>query len=170
MKYKLILVSFSLILFAFGQVSKLKIIQIGCLDIRKVVNFVSENVIVKSSLLGVEKKILKQAKDVEENIKLLKKELDQLEESAKKRNEIESQIIFEQSKLEELLKSNLKQSSLESLNQSKLSPRITKGIYRAIQDVSLEKGYSIILEKNQGIVYVSDEVDITDLVIERLKK
>ena len=170
MKYKLILVSFSLILFAFGQVSKLKIIQIGCLDIRKVVNFVSENVIVKSSLLGVEEKILKQAKDIEENVKLLKKELEQLEESAKKRNEIESQIIFEQNKLEELLKSNLKQSSLESLTQSKLSPRITKGIYRAIQDVSLEKGYSIILEKNQGIVYVSDEVDITDLVIERLKK
>ena len=74
MKHKLlILTPLVLFLFTLGQVSKLRITQIGCLDIKKVIDFVSKNAIVKSSLLGVEKKILEQARSIEENIKFLEK-------------------------------------------------------------------------------------------------
>lgn len=57
---------------------------------------------------------------------------------------------------------------VESRNHELVSPIIAR-INEAVQEISLEEGYDIVLDASAGlIVYVSNSLDITDTVLDRL--
>ncbi len=57
---------------------------------------------------------------------------------------------------------------VESRNSQLVSP-IVASINEAVQELSLEEGYDIVLDTSGGlVVYVSNSMDITDMVLEKL--
>ncbi|MBN2586808.1 MAG: OmpH family outer membrane protein [Candidatus Fermentibacteraceae bacterium] len=57
---------------------------------------------------------------------------------------------------------------VESRNAELVSP-IVAGINEAVQEISIEEGFDIVLDTSGGlVVYVSNSIDITDMVLERL--
>ncbi len=57
---------------------------------------------------------------------------------------------------------------VESRNSTLVSP-IVASINEAVQEISLEEGYDIVLDTSGGlVVYVSNSIDITDMVLEKL--
>jgi Skp family chaperone for outer membrane proteins len=60
--------------------------------------------------------------------------------------------------------------NLEDDRQKLITPEIRQQIYKNIQDVAGREGYSMVLDKDTpGVMWYSFEVDITNLVITRLK-
>ncbi len=57
---------------------------------------------------------------------------------------------------------------VESRNSQLVSP-IVASINEAVQELSIEEGYDIVLDTSGGlVVYVSNSMDITDMVLEKL--
>ncbi|NOQ21724.1 MAG: hypothetical protein GQ565_03600 [Candidatus Aegiribacteria sp.] len=57
---------------------------------------------------------------------------------------------------------------VESRNSQLVSP-IVASINEAVQELSIEEGYDIVLDTSGGlVVYVSNSLDITDMVLEKL--
>lgn len=57
---------------------------------------------------------------------------------------------------------------VESRNSQLVSP-IVASINEAVQEISIEEGYDIVLDTSGGlVVYVSNSIDITDMVLEKL--
>lgn len=57
---------------------------------------------------------------------------------------------------------------VESRNSALVSP-IVASINEAVQEISIEEGYDIVLDTSGGlVVYVSNSMDITDMVLEKL--
>ncbi|MEN8208056.1 MAG: OmpH family outer membrane protein [Candidatus Fermentibacteria bacterium] len=57
---------------------------------------------------------------------------------------------------------------VESRNSQLVSP-IVASINEAVQELSIEEGYDIVLDTSGGlVVYVSNSIDITDMVLEKL--
>jgi len=57
---------------------------------------------------------------------------------------------------------------VESRNSELVSP-IVASINEVVQEISLEEGYDIVLDTSGGlVVYVSNSIDITDMVLEKL--
>jgi outer membrane protein len=57
---------------------------------------------------------------------------------------------------------------VESRNSQLVSP-IVASINEAVQEISIEEGYDIVLDTSGGlVVYVSNSIDITDVVLEKL--
>jgi outer membrane protein len=57
---------------------------------------------------------------------------------------------------------------VESRNAELVSP-IVAGINEAVQEISIEEGFDLVLDTSGGlVVYVSNSIDITDMVLERL--
>ncbi len=168
---KIIIIMLFLVFFSelWGQRSKLKIIQVGWLDLKKIISFVGDNITVKSKLLGVEKDVTEEIKKIRENIFFLEEQAiaEGIFEDEKK--DLEAQIDFEKRKLNELLEGNLDEDSLDVLESERLTPEIVRGIYRTIQEVAVKNGYSIVLERDQGVIYANEDANITPLVIEKLE-
>ncbi len=155
-----------------AQGSKLKIIQVGCLDLRKVIEFVSSSISAQSKLVGADNEVQDKINEIEKKISLLeqeKKNLEDGEENSLRQRNIAEQIEFEKKNLSDLLKSELGENSPD-LESRQLSQQMIRSIYRAINEVAERNGYSIILDKNQAVIYSSDDVDITDLVIKQITK
>ncbi len=57
---------------------------------------------------------------------------------------------------------------VESRNSQLVSP-IVASINEAVQEMSIEEGYDIVLDTSGGlVVYVSNSLDITDMILEKL--
>ncbi len=57
---------------------------------------------------------------------------------------------------------------VESRNSQLVSP-IVASINEAVQELSIEEGYDIVLDTSGGlVVYVSNSLDITDMILEKL--
>jgi len=57
------------------------------------------------------------------------------------------------------------------IEQRKLMQPILKSVLDAVSNVARDKGYSVVLEKaSPGVLFYSDDLDITDQVIERLNE
>lgn len=57
---------------------------------------------------------------------------------------------------------------VESRNSALVSP-IVASINETVQEISIEEGYDIVLDTSGGlVVYVSNSLDITDMVLEKL--
>lgn len=57
---------------------------------------------------------------------------------------------------------------VESRNSELVSP-IVASINEAVQEISIEEGFDLVLDTSGGlVVYVSNSMDITDMVLERL--
>jgi len=57
---------------------------------------------------------------------------------------------------------------VETRNTQLVSP-IVAGINEAVQEISTEEGFDLVLDASGGlVVYVSNSIDITDMVLERL--
>lgn len=57
---------------------------------------------------------------------------------------------------------------VESRNRELVSP-IVAGINEAVREISVEEGFDLVLDTSGGlVVYVSNSLDITDMVLERL--
>jgi len=60
--------------------------------------------------------------------------------------------------------------NLEDERQRLITPEIRQQIYKNIQDVAGREGYSMVLEKDTpGVMWYSLEIDITNLVITRIR-
>ena len=57
------------------------------------------------------------------------------------------------------------------IEQRKLMSPILKAVLDAVSDIAKDKGYHVVLERQSpGVLFYSDELDITDQVIERLNE
>lgn len=57
------------------------------------------------------------------------------------------------------------------IEQRKLMQPILKAVLDAVSDIARDKGYHVVLEKQSpGVLFYSDDLDITDQVIERLNE
>lgn len=58
--------------------------------------------------------------------------------------------------------------TVETRNSTLVSP-IVASINEAVQEISVEEGYDLVLDTSGGtVVYVSNSMDITDIVLEKL--
>ena len=59
------------------------------------------------------------------------------------------------------------QADLQQMQRTLMAPIYTR-IQEAVQQIGREGGYSVILDKNENVLYYPDAVDLTPLVRERL--
>ncbi len=165
----LLLITFFLILNAnlFSQRAN-KIIKVGCIDIQKIIDKVSDDQALKNILKNDKNQFLKQAKKLSEDIKKLKSILDYENRLSSARiNEIRKEIEKKEKELDKYLS---KKSDSLRYRDKILSQEILANIYKIIKKVAVREGYSLILEKSAAVVYVDDKVDITKEVIRALEK
>ncbi len=75
-------------------------------------------------------------------------------------------------KMQRGLERDLEEAQEEfEIEQRKLMQPILKSILRVVNEVARDKGYGVILEKTSpGVLFYSDQLDITDEVIQRLNE
>ena len=75
-------------------------------------------------------------------------------------------------KMQRGLERDLEEAQEEfEIEQRKLMQPILKSILRVVNEVARDKGYGVILEKtSRGLLFYSDQLDITDEVILRLNE
>ncbi|MGQ9629575.1 MAG: OmpH family outer membrane protein [bacterium] len=108
----------------------------------------------------------RQIKEMEEEIKNLQQEFEfqkgLMPEEVILRKE---EIIKQKTRDLQIFRSEVTKSI--SIQQERLTQIILDDVYKMLKQIGVEKGYSLILEKS-GIPYASEELDITNEVIERL--
>ena len=142
------------------------------------VGFVDTNRVIAAS---------KDAKEAETKLNsLLDKKRDQFKPQQEKfnklREELETQITVlsaearEERQLElAQLKSQIErdvQAAEEEvqIERRKVLAPLFRRIQEVIDDIGKKEGFSIIMERHTGVIYFSESLDITDMVIERLNK
>lgn len=83
----------------------------------------------------------------------------------------EREVLFEEKsvELQEFLSLTFGPGGLVETRNSQLVSPIVASINEAVQEISLEEGYDIVLDTSGGlVVYVSNSIDITDMVLEKL--
>lgn len=89
--------------------------------------------------------------------------------SPERRREREALLEEKTGELQEFLSSTFGPGGLvESRNRELVSP-IVASINETVQEISIEEGFDLVLDTSGGlVVYVSNSIDITDMVLERL--
>lgn len=107
-------------------------------------------------------------KEQEEKINKLKQQLEGNPLLSKEEKEKQSLAIKQ--KINSLLEYKDKAEEDLSKREEELTKPIISAIYQTISDIAREKGLQLVLEeKDEFLVYWTDEMDITKGVIERLK-
>jgi Skp family chaperone for outer membrane proteins len=147
---------------AWGPALAASIVKVGVVDFQKALNATTEGVVAKENLRAKHK--LKQDK-----IDAMTAELKKLEER------IASPVISEDALAQ--LKEEQRQRQLEILDYARsakeeqdrentqLSNRILKGLMEIIREIGREESYTVILERNAGVVYFADTLDLTERVV-----
>ncbi|BBM89607.1 hypothetical protein COTS27_01313 [Spirochaetota bacterium] len=157
----------------YAQGSKIKIIQVGCIDLQQVFDVVREDKLLQVSLQKGASKDLREARKVDKKVSELQTLLAAeraKNSSANKIRDLENEIAYLKKELNRLLAETSSKSIASNDPNATLPPAILKEIYRVVRQVSQNEGYSIILEKGVAVVYVEAALDITDLVIAELKQ
>ena len=146
-----------------------KIVKIGVIDIQKIIHLVSSDRVMRTLLENNQTRYLKQAEELAKEIKKLKEIRDRESQSlpAQRLDAIQKDIIFKEEQLKKLLK---EKSQILKQTESVLSQKLLREIYKFIKETAIKEGFSLILEKSTAVVYVEKELDITEAVLEALKK
>jgi len=168
MKFRTILLLSALFSGLYGQGSK-KIVKIGCIDIQKVVDEISSDSMLKKVVMARQSEFLREAEVLAQEIKKLKDILNKEEGvlPSDRVNSIREEIIFKEKKLKDELEQ--KSSALQRTENTQMY-KLLQNIYDVIKEVALEEGYSMILEKGTSVIYVDPDIDITDLVLDKVKE
>lgn len=131
------------------------------------------------------KKLMADTVKLNEELENLKKQLSDAHEANEKNSVIkgiENQIKAKEQEMRNFFESGRnalnkeaermerERKTLEDERQKLITPEIRQQIYKNIQDVAGREGYSMVLDKDTpGVMWYSFEIDITNLVITRLK-
>lgn len=138
------------------------IVKIGVVDLQRALNATTEGVAAKESLRDKHK--MKQ-----DRINELTEELKKLEEK------LQSPVISEE-KLAQL-KEEHRQKKLAILDYARtakeeedkentmMSNRILKGLMDIVQEIAGSEGFTVVLEKNAGVVYFEETLDLTERAV-----
>ncbi len=89
--------------------------------------------------------------------------------SPERRRERETLIEEKSLELQTFLAQTFGPGGLVETRNSQLVSPIVASINEAVQELSIEEGYDIVLDTSGGlVVYVSNSLDITDMVLEKL--
>lgn len=89
--------------------------------------------------------------------------------SPERRREREALLEEKTAELQNFLSSTFGPGGLVETRNTQLVSPIVASINEAVQEISVEEGFDIVLDTSGGlVVYVSNSLDITDLVLERL--
>lgn len=119
--------------------------------------------------------LTKEFQQRQEEIKKQEKQIDKLKKQFEENQllsdiEKEKRRIQIQEKIEDLLSYKDKAEQELSQKEEELTQPILKDIYQTISEIAKEKGLIMVLEeKADFIVYWLDEMEITDVVVKRLK-
>jgi outer membrane protein len=168
MKVKLLFLFLLFIGSVFGQIQR-KIVKIGCIDIQQVIDKVSGDKVLRKFLENKKGTFLQKAETLSTEIATLKdilaKEYNNL---PKDRIEAyEEEILFKQQQLKAFVE---EQEAYIRKVDDELSAKVLKNIYDYIKQVADKYGYSMIIEKGTAVIYVNEDLDITDDVLDLLEK
>jgi outer membrane protein len=152
----------------FAQVQR-KIVRIGCVDIQRIIDRVASDRLLRKILEDKKSDFLKQAEEMSREIQSLKdilaKEYNTLPKA--RIDAYEEQILLKQQQLKAFME---EKHLIVSKMDSEVSVRVLKNIYDYIKQVAEKYGYSMIIEKGTAVVYVEDELDITNEVLKLLEQ
>ena len=152
---------------AFGQSNAFKdILNVGVVDIARIFEVFFEESRAVRDLQDFHAGIVTEIQILSDEIQILKqRKLDA--ESRSEALELDEEIRAKESYLEEFKRVRYRQyrDMEESLQNDEFLVEITE----AIQFVAIREGFSLVLEKSEiAALYVSDEVDITEDILEHL--
>jgi outer membrane protein len=110
------------------------------------------------------------ADSLQEEIDAIKADLEYtMVMSPDRRREREALLESKSTELQEYLSRTFGPGGLVESRNSELVSPIVASINEAVQEISIEEGYDIVLDTSGGlVVYVSNALDITDMVLELL--
>jgi outer membrane protein len=139
-------------------------VKIGSVDVQKVLVLSDAGKEAKEQLAGKGNRYEAEKNTREEELKKLKGDLEKqsvvLADDARKAKE---QLFMQKRKeLDRFLKDA--QEDLQAKNDE-LTSRLVEGIVKLIQDYGKKNGYSLIFVKNEGMVFVDENVDLTEAIL-----
>lgn len=151
-----------------AQKSK-SIVKVGCVDYQRIVDRVAGDKLLKNFLEDRKGEYMKGAEERAKNLQAKKEIL--TKEGGKLDAERVKSLKADIAKLEDELKAYIGEKS-EALKQKEeaLANRAQLAIYEILKDVAVKNGYAMIVEKGSVVLYVDNEIDITDDVIKALDK
>ena len=161
-------VGVGLLLLAYpSQAAELKL---GIVDSRKAMVSSSEGKAAEKVIGDLVEKKKKQIGPLEQELNRLREEFEsqQFVLSREAREERRLELVKRQRDLERDMREA--QDELE-LEQRRLMQPLVKQLNEALQELGKDKGFTMILDKTSpGVLFFSDKLDITDLVIKKLNK
>jgi outer membrane protein len=164
---------FCLILFGGTSVTLAKELRLAYVDSDKILESNDDYRQAKQKLQDEERQYISQANTLEENVKLMADELkaQSLMLSDEARKEREQRFLDKQSELEKFRKDTWGEGGKLYGRNLELSKPILDKINAAIQKLAKENGYDFVFDASSAnIVFALPEYDITDRVIDALKK
>jgi len=166
-------VLFCLILIGGASVSVAKELRIAYVDSDKILEANEDYRQAKQKLQDEERQYISQAQSMEENVKQMGDELksQSLMLSDEARKEREQRFTDKAAELEKFRKDTWGEGGKLYNRNLELSKPILDKINAAIQKISKEAGYDFVFDaSSSNIVYALPDYDITDRVIDALKK
>jgi len=146
-----------------------KLYKVGCINIQKVFDTVPEKSAVQTKLQARQKELTGKQSQIEQELSSLISDFSNQKGRLKPVETADFNIrIFNKTK--EL--SDFRDASSKELSDYEselLSPVLSK-IQTIIKEISVQYGFSMIIDKSTYVLYVDKELDITDEVIDAIKK
>lgn len=146
-----------------------KLTKVGCIDIQQVLTNLSQKDELTKQLSDLQKELEKKKTDLERELSTMLQTFTN-DRGRMKPNEIAENNIKIYNKKKELADyidaSNIK---LQDKQETLLQPLLKK-VKDIIKEISITKGFSMIIDKAAYVYYVDKDLDITDEVIDKLRK
>jgi outer membrane protein len=164
---------FCLILFGGSGATFAKELRIAYVDSDKILDANDDYRQAKQKLQDEERQYISQAQTMEDNVKQMSDELkaQSLMLSEEARKEREDRFVAKQNELDKFRKDTWGEGGKLYNRNLELSKPILDKINAAIQKIAKEAGYDYVFDAaSANIVYALPDYDITDRVIDELKK
>ena len=166
---RLVLSVFIIILLCSFTAEAKKQQRVGCVDIQKVFEKAPGKSEAYTNLQKLKDTFIKEKEKMEAEIERLKKDLENTKlmigETEVKKKELE--IETKKQDLAKFIKDS--NTNLEKKEDELIAPIVNK-IRGIIETVCIKKGFNFVIDKSTYILYVDEEFDLTEFVIEEMKK
>lgn len=149
-----------------GQNSKIRITRIATIDLLKLIDIIKSDAGIRKALSVDDKKTLGVIKQLQDEIKNLKKALEEEEEGSVKHRELNEEIDFKQTQLDGYFSN----TSLLLSDNRLLSDSAIRSLYGIIKKEAQRQGYALVIDRTSSVIYVEDDLDLTEVVSEKLKE
>jgi len=166
------LLGFAFSLQAAGPADKKKaekLFKVGCIDIQEVFDSVPEKANVQTRLETKQKEITAKQSQMESDLSAMVSDLSNQKSRLKPAEAADYNIRIFNKKKELMDFLDVSNKAMADLEQKLLAPVLSK-IQTIIKEVSVQYGFSMIIDKSTYVLYVDKELDITDEVIDAIKK